>query len=205
MPIMLSSIVVAAAASTFPQYPSLSPNASHLVYSDRGDLWSVPATGGAATRLTSHPAAELRTAFAPDGSWIAFESDRDGTRNIYRMPVDIRQGALVADGPIERVTTSERWELLSGVTPDGQAVLFHSYREPEIYRQPQMYRAPVDGGPALELQPGDALTKTFSMPVVCWGTSSVHVICGGNPPKIASSQTVQPWGRILTILYPQIS
>ncbi len=151
MPIMLSSIVVAAAASTFPQYPSLSPNASHLVYSDRGDLWSVPATGGAATRLTSHPAAELRTAFAPDGSWIAFESDRDGTRNIYRMPVDIRQGALVADGPIERVTTSERWELLSGVTPDGQAVLFHSYREPEIYRQPQMYRAPVDGGPVERL------------------------------------------------------
>ncbi len=144
-------ITHATIGSTFPQYPALSPSGGHLVYSDRGDLWSVPAIGGTATRLTSHPASELRSAFAPDGSWIAFESDRDGTRNIYRMPVTVSQDALVAAGPIERITTSDRWELLSDVTPDGEAVLLHSYREPEIYRQPQMYRAPTDGGPVERL------------------------------------------------------
>jgi len=148
---MLTPLVLAITASTFPQYPSLSPDGAFVVYSDRGDLWSVPAAGGAATRLTSHPASELRSAFAPDGSWIAFESDRDGQRNIYRMPVDVQDGRLAPAGPIERVTTSDRWELLSGVTPDGSAVLYHSYREPEIYRQPQMYRAPVDGGPVERL------------------------------------------------------
>ncbi|MDP7028849.1 MAG: S41 family peptidase [Phycisphaerales bacterium] len=148
---MLASIILATTASTFPQHPSLSPTGSHIVYSDRGDLWSVPAAGGTPTRLTSHPASELRSAFAPDGSWIAFESDRDGTRNIYSLPVRMHNGALTAAGPVLRITTSDRWEALSDVTPDGDAVLFHSYREPEIYRAPHMYQAPRDGGPVQRL------------------------------------------------------
>ncbi|MCH2140912.1 MAG: S41 family peptidase [Phycisphaerales bacterium] len=144
---IMTALFALGTTDTFPQYPSLSPQGHHVVYSDRGDLWSVPATGGAATRLTSHPANELRSSFAPDGTWIAFESDRHGTTNIYRMPVTVDRGVLVPDGPVSRITTSDRWEALSGVSPDGDDVLFHAYREPEIYRQPQMYRAPVDGGP----------------------------------------------------------
>ena len=135
----------------FPQYPALSQTGEFVVFSDRGDLWAASASGGPATRLTSHPATEGRSAFSPDDSQLAFESDRDGTRNIYVMNVAAQDGRLVAAGPVRRITTSDRWEALSGFSPSGEDVLFHSYREPEIYRAPRMYRAPVNGGPVQRL------------------------------------------------------
>ena len=135
----------------FPQYPSLSQTGEFVVFSDRGDLWAASAGGGPATRLTSHPSTEGRSAFSPDDRQLAFESDRDGTRNIYVMNIAAQDGRLVAAGPVRRVTTSDRWEALSGFSPSGEDVLFHSYREPEIYRAPRMYRAPVNGGPVQRL------------------------------------------------------
>ncbi|MDP6890820.1 MAG: S41 family peptidase [Phycisphaerales bacterium] len=131
----------------FPQYPSLDPSGDFVVYSDRGDLWTTPTSGGVANRLTSHPASELRSAISPDGQTLAFESDRDGTANIYTLPLTAEDGGLVAAGPITRLTSSDRWQALSGFTPDGTAVLFHSYADPAIFRAPLLYQAPLDGGP----------------------------------------------------------
>ncbi|MCH2141720.1 MAG: S41 family peptidase [Phycisphaerales bacterium] len=139
------------APSSFPQYPSLTPDGAHLIYSDRGDLWTTPRTGGPATQLTSHPALELRSAISPDGSMLAFSSDRDGVTNLYVMPMRSEGDRLSSDGPIRRVTTSDRAQILSGFTPDGQALLFHAYGDPTIYRMPMMYRAPLDGGPVTAL------------------------------------------------------
>ena len=131
----------------FPQSPSITPDGAFVVYSDRGDLWSVPAAGGGSTRLTSHPATESRSAISPDGRTLAFESDRDGTTNIYTVPLSAENGRLATSGPITRLTVSDRWQALSGFTPDGDAVLYHSYADPTIYRQPLVYQAPLDGGP----------------------------------------------------------
>ena len=134
-------------AAGFPQYPSLSAGGDIVVYSDRGDLWAASTGGGVASRITSHPASERRSAFSPDGRTLAFESDRDGVTNIYTVPVSVEDGRLVASGPIERLTRSDRWQALSGFTPDGTAVLFHSYADPTIFRAPLIYQAPLDGGP----------------------------------------------------------
>ena len=70
----------------FPQYPSLSPSGDLTVFSQGGDLWVVPTGGGHAERFTSHEATELRSAFSPDGRWLAFESNRDGATSIYLAP-----------------------------------------------------------------------------------------------------------------------
>src|SRR5438045_2800853 len=70
----------------FPEYPSLSPDGSVVVFAWGGDLWGVSVGGGVCSRLTVHPAEERRSAFSPDGSLMAFESNRDGARNLYMMP-----------------------------------------------------------------------------------------------------------------------
>ena len=57
-----------------------------LAFTWRGDIWSVPVKGGAARRLTQHPANESSPAFSPDGKQLAFTSDREGSRQIYVMP-----------------------------------------------------------------------------------------------------------------------
>jgi len=128
------------------QFPSISPDGQILVFSSAGDLWAVPRSGGSATRLTSHPAEDRRSAFSPDGKWLAFESERDGPRNIYIASIE-RTPTGVVLGPVRRVTTTDRVQNLTGFTPDGKFVTFSATNEPSIYRSNRLYKAPVDGGP----------------------------------------------------------
>lgn len=127
----------------FPEYLALSPDGSTLVFSWAGDLWGVDSGGGAASRLTSHPADETRSAFSRDGTMLAFESNRHGARNLYVMELD---GALVAGQPT-RITTSDRSQTLAGFSADGEALIFAARQEPAIYKEDRMYRAPLDAGP----------------------------------------------------------
>jgi len=140
----------AAPQAGYPQYPSISPEGGLVVFSSAGDLWAVDAQGGAATRLTSHPALELRSAFSPDGNMLAFESDRDGARNLYVMPI-VRENGSVVGGRIRRVTVSDRSQTLGGFSADGRSLLFEASMEPSIYRHPRMHVAPLDGGPVVRL------------------------------------------------------
>src|SRR5687768_13181885 len=54
-----------------------------VVFDLLGDLWSVPLGGGEATRLTSGPSWDGQPAFSPDGTRLAFTSDRGGNENIW--------------------------------------------------------------------------------------------------------------------------
>lgn len=60
-----ASTGVAATPGRFNQYPDIS--GSTIVFTWEDDLWTVPATGGMATRLTDHPGSENVPKFSPDG------------------------------------------------------------------------------------------------------------------------------------------
>ena len=51
-----------------------------------GDIWTAPAKGGNATRLTAHPGLELFPKFSPDGKWIAFTGQYEGDEQVYVDP-----------------------------------------------------------------------------------------------------------------------
>ena len=57
-----------------------------VVFTSEGDLWSVPAEGGLARRITTHPGEETRAAFSPDGRTIAFSANYEGPTEVYTMP-----------------------------------------------------------------------------------------------------------------------
>ena len=59
-----------------------------VVFTSEGDLWSVPAGGGLARRLTSHQGIESQAAISPDGSTIAFTGQYEGPTEVYTMPID---------------------------------------------------------------------------------------------------------------------
>lgn len=141
----------------YPELPSLSPDGSTIVFSFAGDLWAVPSTGGDAVRLTAHPADERRSAFSPDGSLLAFESDRDGAQNLYVMPL-IREGGKLLPGPARRVTVNDRPQGLSGFSADGKQLLFSATLEPSVHRMPRMHAVDITTG-----QPGPVtrLTDAF--------------------------------------------
>ena len=74
------------------------------------------ADGGNPTRITDSPATERRPAWSPDGSKLAFVSDRDGNDEIYVMDADgSDQTRLTDDLGLDR---NPRW------SPDGTRIAF---------------------------------------------------------------------------------
>ena len=62
--------------------PSFSPDRKEIAFVSGGDIWSVPAEGGIARLLISHPATESRPIFSPDGQFLAFGSNRTGNGSL---------------------------------------------------------------------------------------------------------------------------
>ncbi|HMN95104.1 MAG TPA: S41 family peptidase [Phycisphaerales bacterium] len=153
-----------------PRHPSISPDGSEIVFSWRGDLWKVGSGGGLASRLTSHPQDELASAWSPDGRTIAFESDRDGTRNLHLMNPD--------GTGLRQVTQLDRAASLAGFGVDGEGrtvLTFHSTLEHDSYRSARPYMVSPDGGEALRVH--DAFG---TMPVVSPSGSLVLFERGGS-------------------------
>ena len=128
------------------RYPAISPDGETVVFSYRGDLWTVPAAGGRATQLTIHAAHEFMPVWSPDGSKIAFASDRYGNYDIFVMPAE--------GGAATRLTFHSASDFSASFTPDGEHVLFWSGRldaqsmvgYPRRGAQPELYSVALTGG-----------------------------------------------------------
>jgi len=145
---LLAAPVAATAAepALWLRYPAISPDGQTIAFSYRGDLWKVSATGGQATQLTVHAAYEFMPAWSPDGSKIAFASDRYGTSDVFVMPAD--------GGTATRLTYHSASDYPSSFTPDSESILFFSGRldartmvgYPRRGAQPELYSVALAGG-----------------------------------------------------------
>ncbi len=120
----------------FMQSPDISGNV--IVFSWERDLWSVPATGGVATRLTTHPGTETAPKLSPDGKQIAFLGQYDGASAVYVVPV--------TGGVPHRVTYMGAGVQAIGWTPDGKRIVFRSSHENTFRPIAKLYTATPDGG-----------------------------------------------------------
>ena len=93
----------------------VSPDGRRIVFDLLGDIYVMPIEGGTATRITGGPAFEMQPRFNPDGSRIAYTSDRDGLWNIWTMSPD--------GSNTRQVSKEARWFINSPTwSPDGQAI-----------------------------------------------------------------------------------
>jgi tricorn protease len=140
------------------------------VYGDRvvftygGDVWTAPANGGAAVRLTAHPGVEMFAKFSPDGQWIAFTGQYDGDEQVYVMPstggVPRQLTFYPARGPL-----APRWgydNQVYGWTNDGKRVIFRSLRDGWANPLSRLYTVAMDGGPAEALPMPESGAASFS-------------------------------------------
>lgn len=105
------------------RYQSISPDGSRIAFCYRGDIYTVPTVGGAATRLTSNRAYDSNPIWSPDGTRIAFSSNRDGSDDIYIMSA--------TGGSPKRLTYNSAAET-PAVFVDNQTILFSASIMPSV-------------------------------------------------------------------------
>lgn len=109
-----------------------SPDGKMLAYcAERNgeyDIYTIPVSGGAETRLTTAKGLDDGPDYSEDGQWIYFNSDRTGLMQIWRMRTDgSRQ---------EQVTNDEFNNWFPHPSPDGKWLVFLSY-ETDVKGHPE--------------------------------------------------------------------
>ena len=101
---------------------ALSGDGDSLVMNFMGNLWTLPATGGTATRISSLLQDTAYPTWSPDGDTIAFQSYKSGQYHIW---------AMNPDGSNVRELTFGGYDDREPVySPDGTKIVFSSDRPP---------------------------------------------------------------------------
>ena len=123
---------------------AISPDGKTLAFSYKGDIYTVPVTGGEARQLTSHRAYESDPVWSRDGKQIVFTSWREDSKDIYVT--------AVGGGVPRRLTDLPGNEVPLAVDEDG-TVYFTWYNADMATAgfdgypgTPQLYRTDLQGG-----------------------------------------------------------
>jgi tricorn protease len=121
-----------------------------IVFGYAGDLYTVPASGGVARRLTSHSGYEMFPHFSPDGKWLAFTGQYDGNTEVYVMPSDGGvPRRLTWSATLTRDDVSDRMgpnNIVLGWKHDGKHILFRSRMNSYNDFIGQLFLVPLTGG-----------------------------------------------------------
>ena len=123
----------------------ISPDGETLVFDLLGDLYTMPASGGTATPLTQGMAVDGQPRFSPDGTQVAFTSDRSGGEGVWIISLDKSDTTQVTRGKDTKYDSPE-W------TPDGDYIV--------VTRGTKLHLYHVDGGSGQQLieEPGNLRT-----------------------------------------------
>jgi len=119
----------------YPELPSLSPDGRLIAFSDGSpgmrEIHVISRDGQATHRITDHPADDYRPLWSPDGSHLAFLSNRNGNAALWT--VAIRDGEPAGE-PVRAREGMQDVNLL-GWTKSGLSYA-HSVRTDDIYTMP---------------------------------------------------------------------
>ncbi len=112
-------------------WPSVdvSPDGRTLVFDVLGDIYTLPVSGGTATRIIGGLSFESQPRYSPDGRTIAFLSDRSGVENLWIADADggnpraVSRDGITRDRP--QIMVSPSW------TPDGNYIVVSKSRAPD--------------------------------------------------------------------------
>ncbi|HAK56411.1 MAG: S9 family peptidase [Vicinamibacterales bacterium] len=135
--------------------PAIAPDGSLIVFSRewvdqqadrfRSNLWIVDSDGARVRELTHGDWSDSAPVWSPDGTRIAFLSDRDETTQIHVMWVDTREVAQLTH--LERAPSNLRW------SPDGTRIAFSLFMPDETsilpVKLPKAPRAAERAAPAV--------------------------------------------------------
>src|SRR5881628_1608185 len=132
---------------------SVSPDGRRLAYAvfaERSNVWSLPVPPAGKGTVSISRALPVTTgnqtievlALSPDGAWLAFDSDRGGAQQIYRV--------RLAGGEPEQLTSDSASASSPAWSPDGREISFHTFRG----GLRRVFVMPVEGGTPVQVTTG---------------------------------------------------
>ena len=184
-------------AATSAVFEVVTPGSAAIAFGN-GDIYVMNADGSAQVNLTNSPANDRGAVWSPDGTKIAFTTDRDGNVEIYIMNADGSSPRNVSMSPAADV--SPAW------SPDGAKIAFVSNRD----GNDEIYAVGVDGtglvnltkNPAADEYPAwsqkDAIAfvtdRDGNREVYVMGADGSHPVDVSNDPAIDSLPHWSPDG-----------
>ena len=129
----------------------VSPDGKTIVFELLGDLYTLPVEGGQAKLISGGMAFDSQPKFSPDGKWIAFLSDREGSDNIWIIHPDGTGAKQVSKDPGSDFVTPS-W------AQDGKYIFVS--KAPSGIGAYELWMYHVDGGSGIQI------TKSRPSPAV---------------------------------------
>jgi tricorn protease len=123
-----------------------------VAFSCFGDIWTVREDGSQLRRITGHTGRDEHPVFSPDGTLIAFSSNRTGPYNVYVVPA--------SGGEAKQLTWNNSAEAPVTWTPDGKQIVFVG--PPNSSWRSWLYTVSLDGGMRQPMPLGEAVFGTYS-------------------------------------------
>jgi eukaryotic-like serine/threonine-protein kinase len=106
-----------------------SPHGGRIAYSIRSpigneEIWTVPVAGGEPALVISGSGAYWNPSWSPDGRFIYFSSDRGGSMNLWRIPIDEDSGRTRGDP--QPLATPAPWAAHASASADGTRLAYSS-------------------------------------------------------------------------------
>lgn len=135
---------------------SVSPDGRTLAIDLQGSIWTLPSSGGTATRITDVFNDARQPAWSPDGKWIAFFGYRDGGYDLWAVAPDGSGQHKLTWGPFD--DREPTW------SHDGTRIAFSSDRGNPLGSDYNIWTLDVRGGELRQLTkaPSEDYMPTWS-------------------------------------------
>ena len=124
---------------------AISPDGTTIAFTYKGDIFTVPVSGGKATQITTNPAFDTTPIWSPDSKQIAFASDRMGSLDVFIVSKEGGEPRRLTtfSGSETPVAFSDAGQLLftADIMPSAEDAGFPSNGQFQ-----QIYQIPVTGG-----------------------------------------------------------
>ena len=124
------------------------PDGSTIIFDMMGDIYSIPISGGKATRITSGMPYDVHPRYSPDGKSIVYISDKSGSDNIWTMDLETKEDKQLTKDKNQHHFSAD-W------SPDGDYIVGVKGRR---NIKPYLYHKDGGGGAQLIKEPKNVKT-----------------------------------------------
>lgn len=158
----------------------VSPDGKTIAFTLLGDIYTLPINGGTPKRITEGLSWDVQPRFSPDGSRIAFTSDRGGGDNIWVMN---------PDGTDKRQVTKEDFRLVNqpSWSPDGRFIAAKKHYTTERSAgtgEVWLYHVSGGGGVQVVERANERLQKELGEPTFAPDGSAIYYTRNTTPGNV---------------------